>query len=676
MNCPVINNKLSHYVERGSGPDLRQNTPQESKTSVPPTEVPSGRQRGATSENPVVRSDAKFWNYFAGATATVGLYQPLPLPKAVWGQPNGLITVWLWILGISQFYLTHCLQTLGREMPVHYKLFEGDDTLIVPGVNVRKRLGRGTVPGRVLESGVDTPALMCQCQVFIYWPDLKFKLSLHASSLNDDFLVCVETNPGPKKPAKGKDSVSGQATIACEKCGERVAAGSASIIAHLKKAHPKLQKSSVKQGGVQDSPARESKPSGPTRSSKRNDLIANSLIDTVSELRGTVDALKERIREEDQSGEPLVTETSSTTIPIESPPDPSEIELAELKLKSELAELRAKVIHAEKALHSLENQGTDPLLMWGAVGDGPVREARPNGKVLSMYTRADCVVVGEMPKPTKFKPSPHFSWWWGLGMVVLLSVAYPIMCLWSLLMLDVFAVPAARKRMGLSPVIPEMMTLDPAQKTVLTIDEAFHLGLKAFLPALSFFIALFLFMKWFFWWYYRRKLHLDCRLVLVSRMDPKKVPQDDRPHCDRSEILANTVYNTYQVMVEVEFVRFGRRCFAYYSTWYDDELPSMWFNPRKTSLRRSWWGKGIGQLKTVQLNQGMLSLALNRKTLMRGRANPAVATEAMVRLMESSPLYQEDYQRLLQTGRSTYRDMELVCGAIVRQDVYLDTQYF
>jgi hypothetical protein len=157
-------------------------------------------------------------------------------------------------------------------------------------------------------------------------------------------------------------------------------------------------------------------------------------------------------------------------------------------------------------------------------------------------------------------------------------------------------------------------------------------------------------------WIYDYKQIRRTRLVAVPIWRTIKTRQathrgDARAHMDRTERLANTNLDTYQICVEVEY----KNGFRYFSDW--EGIPCQWFERKKC-------------LKTVQLNEGLISTCLNRRTLVAAIGAPELAVEASLRLMQANPHYQEDYTRLLRDGRSTYRDMALVMGAIVSRDVY------
>lgn len=150
------------------------------------------------------------------------------------------------------------------------------------------------------------------------------------------------------------------------------------------------------------------------------------------------------------------------------------------------------------------------------------------------------------------------------------------------------------------------------------------------------------------------------KLVLVPTVFSYRFNQlDARPEMDRSERFADSDFVEYHIRVEVR-TNYGYR---YYKSWVKS-LPKMWYKENGKTL------------KNVVLNTGLIATALNRKTLMAGRDHPEVALDTMMRLISSNPHYSESFQRLFLTGSSVYRDMALVCGAIVTRTPYYDHQYF
>jgi hypothetical protein len=152
----------------------------------------------------------------------------------------------------------------------------------------------------------------------------------------------------------------------------------------------------------------------------------------------------------------------------------------------------------------------------------------------------------------------------------------------------------------------------------------------------------------------------SARLV-AQPIKTKTLLVDRRPEMDRSERLSFTHNTTYQLLVEIEW----KTGFTYQTKCKN--LPSYWYITGDYTKCR---------LKTVELNSGLLATLLNRRTMVATADAPELAVEAALRLMQSSPHYQENYDRLLLEGRSTYRDMALVCGAIVSQNVYHNNLHF
>lgn len=161
------------------------------------------------------------------------------------------------------------------------------------------------------------------------------------------------------------------------------------------------------------------------------------------------------------------------------------------------------------------------------------------------------------------------------------------------------------------------------------------------------------------------------RLVLLPTRT--RTPRNDyRPIFDKQDRLCKTVWTEYQLLVEVT----SHAGYAYFSQWYVDELPAMWFSTTHLKSTRSYLMGDIELLDTLELDGGLLTIALNRKTMMGSRDKAGLTLEAMVRLIQQNPHYQEDHTRLLHTGKSMYRDMCRVCGAIVTRSVYTDHQLF
>jgi len=130
------------------------------------------------------------------------------------------------------------------------------------------------------------------------------------------------------------------------------------------------------------------------------------------------------------------------------------------------------------------------------------------------------------------------------------------------------------------------------------------------------------------------------------------------PDFDREDKKYVPKFKQYQLFVETRF--FTMR---HYQMTADD-------------LSHHWLSDKPGRkLKKVVLSEGLISTALNRKTMIGARINPAENLSTMLRLLSANPHYAEN-PNYIRKGRSIYRDMALVCGAVVTRDVYHDNQHF
>lgn len=164
-------------------------------------------------------------------------------------------------------------------------------------------------------------------------------------------------------------------------------------------------------------------------------------------------------------------------------------------------------------------------------------------------------------------------------------------------------------------------------------------------------------------------LHYACakptcvNLVGVA-VDTNEVKTDDRPEFDRGDKLAPQKFVDYKLYAEV---RHGDN-YVYLDHHSVVYLPEFWFD-------------GLGRasrLKTLHLNVGLMASALNRKTLgLRSNANKdAARIERSFRLVGNNSAYQEDYNRLLQTGDSSYSDMQLFAGTVLSGDPTVNPSAF
>lgn len=157
------------------------------------------------------------------------------------------------------------------------------------------------------------------------------------------------------------------------------------------------------------------------------------------------------------------------------------------------------------------------------------------------------------------------------------------------------------------------------------------------------------------------------KLVAV-RMGPYCYdPADVRPEFDRAQRKQKSSLARHHLLVELRTAD-GYR---YYKDWGNREDVPLRFWKESDRIPEG----GGRTLKKVMLNIGLLSTALNRKTLLGRRDDPATSLDACIRLMQANPHYQEQ-QEWLMSGSSMYRDMALVAGPIVTRTLYSSNEYF
>lgn len=155
------------------------------------------------------------------------------------------------------------------------------------------------------------------------------------------------------------------------------------------------------------------------------------------------------------------------------------------------------------------------------------------------------------------------------------------------------------------------------------------------------------------------------RVALIGRPTgvSSKEERDRRPELDRGEHFAYIRRQEYELIVAV-LDPIGYRLYTSYpglaSQWYDDPKMCLFDN----------------RLTTVVLDDGLMATALSRLTMIKNKQEPALALETCLRQLTANSAYQEDYTRLYSTGRSIYRDMAMVCGAIVAKDISYNNTYF
>lgn len=147
------------------------------------------------------------------------------------------------------------------------------------------------------------------------------------------------------------------------------------------------------------------------------------------------------------------------------------------------------------------------------------------------------------------------------------------------------------------------------------------------------------------------------RLVAIPVKD---LPRGSRffPDFDAEDKKFAPTFRKYQLAVEYKFmdtVMYSIR---------SEGFPEQWVSGSRPAL-----------LKTVVLSEGLISTTINRKTMLGSRGDPAVNLGVMLRLLSANPHYAES-PHYVARGRSIYRDMALVCGAIVTRDPFHDNQHF
>jgi len=212
--------------------------------------------------------------------------------------------------------------------------------------------------------------------------------------------------------------------------------------------------------------------------------------------------------------------------------------------------------------------------------------------------------------------------------------------------------------------------------------------LVAFLFSLQYFMCFgyYMFMSYLIWGLYKRAVKKplkedsivppwvgivsslkSCRLVAVRVNEYFKDSADVRPEFDRSQRKQKSKAAVHHVLVELRTAD-GYR---YYKDWGNkQDVPARFW---KESDRVP--DGGGRTLKKVLINVGLLATALNRKTMLASRADPALTLDACIRLMQANPHYQEQ-QEWLMSGSSLYRDMALIAGPIVTRDLYYSNEYF
>jgi hypothetical protein len=165
------------------------------------------------------------------------------------------------------------------------------------------------------------------------------------------------------------------------------------------------------------------------------------------------------------------------------------------------------------------------------------------------------------------------------------------------------------------------------------------------------------------WFFSTAEKIKSVRLVLIPRRRRTCV-KDFRPEGDRTEKLNGSEFWYMHVAVEVRTKDGKCDAFRYYKDWETGVLPDQWYKKNKRTL------------KTVLISPGLVSTALNRKTMMADNTKPEVAIDTMVRMLQANPHYQAELHVLASEGHNMYRDMCLVFGALIAKDVVHGNKYF
>lgn len=137
---------------------------------------------------------------------------------------------------------------------------------------------------------------------------------------------------------------------------------------------------------------------------------------------------------------------------------------------------------------------------------------------------------------------------------------------------------------------------------------------------------------------------------------------DFGPEFDQNERRKAHSFVKYQLAVEVKWLG----GYLYFKDVFD--LSEQW----RAAGRHGSLGL---RLKTLVLNEHLLATGINRKTMLASTSTPDVALATALRLVSSNGQYHE-HPEYVAKGRSSYRDMALVLGAVVTRSVYVDHEHF
>jgi hypothetical protein len=172
-------------------------------------------------------------------------------------------------------------------------------------------------------------------------------------------------------------------------------------------------------------------------------------------------------------------------------------------------------------------------------------------------------------------------------------------------------------------------------------------------------------------WAWDRLIYRKYRLVAIPLFEYKD-SNDVRPGFDRATRRASKKVRAYQVVVEyknkddIRYMWKEQHFKCHFGITY--HVLTGFLVGLKTTR---FWNVDHQKLIKLHVSEAMLSMALNRKTIMAPTTELAI--ERVQRMMMDDNTAQEDYERFLRTGRSVYKDTALVAGWILAGSASVQT---
>lgn len=485
---------------------------------------------------------------------------------------------------------------------------------------------------------------------------------------DDNYLVCVEANPGPTKGDKGKGtdtSTRVRVPVICRHCAQSV---TGDIKEHLRQAHPRP----VSQTGFKG---------------KRPEPTAEAFKDMADKAVGDSIAYNEKLKELRAENDRLIKEHANT--------HPDVLEAKRLKEKDSArsylnSRTNSQLYNEDGTMNLVDSKvlnGISPDELVTGFDDGNLFKLWYDN--LSVTAVADRLSKEFSPKKQRMVighvPYHSFFFFWAWMHLVIEGLFAQIMAvgLWMMfpigmsgnlyrIVAGLSTFPAFGLRfMGLrvntlSVFMPDMTTALKAISWDFLDTE-----MRRCMFWTGWILIIYCLLRTFW-----RAWQMPYRMLLVAVPIPGselKRP-DSRPGFDRAERMAKTLYVKHQLAVEVKHPN----GYTYYKRWYCTSMPFWWFNRdiRFDPYFCNPFNPPMIRLKKVMINTELLKEALNRKTMVGPLYKPEAAIENMVRLIAANGQYQEDFSELLQKGNSSYRDMCLVCGAIASRSISSPNPYF